>query len=225
MLATILHPHQALYKSDIHLAEKGCQNGWVASTTKLIAKFHLIWLSYVKTLGISAHLEKATTSFATKCWVVSGSAARVRTGAFGRGCQVAAGTCSAVLTAIGQTILLETEVDPIKSEVTHTLLYPIGVMFDGWRKVDPSTMKKLPIEVDIPEHLISKAYAGKSSHQLATVYLTLIAFYCLLRVSEYTCKRTRNELEHTVQFWLMDVIFFKQDKSNQLCQVQWDASA
>ena len=73
-------------------------------------------------------------------------------------------------------------------------------MLDGWRKVDPSTIKKLTIEVDILKLLVNKAYTGKSSHQQATADLMLVAFYYMMPVGEYTCKRTRNRMKKTAQF-------------------------
>ena len=86
MLVTILHPYQACYEGDSHLADEGYQNGRVASTTKRKSKFHLDWLGYIEPLRISAHLEKAITSFTGgKVQAISGFAARVRTGAFGQG--------------------------------------------------------------------------------------------------------------------------------------------
>ena len=53
-------------------------------------------------------------------------------------------------------------------------------MMDGWKKMDPKTMKKLPIEVDIPEFLMKMASRGESEGQEATADLTLIDFYYLL---------------------------------------------
>ena len=60
-------------------------------------------------------------------------------------------------------------------------------------------MKKLPVEVDIPELLVDKAAKpGASEEQKAITDLTLVAFYYLLRVGEYTCKRRRNNDKQTV---------------------------
>ena len=43
--------------------------------------------------------------------------------------------------------------------------------------------------------------------------LTMVAFYYLLRVGEYTIKGTRNETKQTVQFKLEDVTFFKKNST------------
>jgi hypothetical protein len=90
-------------------------------------------------------------------------------------------------------------------------------MLDGWRKVDPPTLKMLPVEADIPEYL-----ATLGSHPSASILdqaigdLTLIAFYYLLRIGEYTCKATRNESKQTVQFKMEDLTFFKTNKLGEL---------
>lgn len=82
-------------------------------------------------------------------------------------------------------------------------------MMDGWRKHDPPTSKKLPVEADVPEYLCR---VGASPHatelECAVGDLTVIAFYYLLRVGEYTCKSARNNSKQTVQFKAEDATFF-----------------
>ena len=92
-------------------------------------------------------------------------------------------------------------------------------MLDGWRKGDPPTAKKLPIEADVPDYVCRVGTApGASALEAAVGDLVVIAFYYLLRVGEYTCKGTRNQSKQTVQFKLEDVTFFRyqQDKLQQL---------
>ena len=68
-------------------------------------------------------------------------------------------------------------------------------MLDGWRKTDGPILKKLPVEADIPEYLVKLGLQlGVSAVDKAVGDLALIAFYCLLQISEYTVKSTRNEL-------------------------------
>ncbi len=62
-------------------------------------------------------------------------------------------------------------------------------MLDGYRKVDPETQKKLPVQSDIPELLVETAYASITpERQQAMADLTMIAFYYLLWVGEYMVK-------------------------------------
>jgi hypothetical protein len=74
-------------------------------------------------------------------------------------------------------------------------------MLEGWRKNDPMTIKKLPVEADVPEFL-SQIGTLHNANQLdkAIGDLALIAFYYLLRVGEYTVKNSRNHEKQTVQF-------------------------
>lgn len=87
------------------------------------------------------------------------------------------------------------------------------MLLEGWRKKDEPVMKKLPVEVDVPEYLVKLGLVpGASGLVRATGDLALIAFYYLLRVGEYTTKGSRNESKQTVQFRMRDVVFFVLDE-------------
>jgi hypothetical protein len=97
-------------------------------------------------------------------------------------------------------------------------------MMDGWRKADPPTIKKLPVEADVPEFLADIGrQAGATALQQAVGDLTLIAFYYLLRIGEYTGKPSRSETKQTEQFKLRDVTFFRRDKNGRLRQLPKNA--
>ena len=99
-------------------------------------------------------------------------------------------------------------------------------MLDGWKKEDPPTMKKLPIEANIPEYLVGRSMEPDvCERRKAIADLTLIAFYYLLRVGEYTCRTKRNNDKQTVQFRIQDVTFFKRNKEGRLKQMPCKASA
>ena len=84
-------------------------------------------------------------------------------------------------------------------------------MLDGYRKVDPPTRKKLPVQSDVVELLVDAAYdQGSSLGQQAVADLTLIAFYYLLRIGEYMIKGSRNNIKQTVQFKYEDVSFLQE---------------
>ena len=124
---------------------------------------------------------------------------------------------ASALTAIGQTIALEHAVNPIKIAGSDKLLPRLQQMLDGWAKSDPPTLKQLPVEADIPEYIASLAQSPVSTAlDQAIGDLALIAFYYLLRIGEYTCKRSRNESKQTVQFKFEDVTFFKRSKTGNL---------
>jgi len=86
-------------------------------------------------------------------------------------------------------------------------------MIEGYAKDDPPTRKMLPLETDVPELLIEMGYSKSgTAHTQAVEDLTLIAFYYLFRIGEYTVKSKRNNKKQTVQFKLEDVTFYKKNK-------------
>jgi hypothetical protein len=90
-------------------------------------------------------------------------------------------------------------------------------MYDGWRKKDPATTKQLPVEADVPELLADRGRGASATEQERAVGdLTLIAFYYLLRIGEYTIKGKRNETKQMVQFKREDITFFKKNRLGQL---------
>ena len=98
-------------------------------------------------------------------------------------------------------------------------------MLDGYRKVDPPTRKKLPVQADVVELLVDAAYQhGSKPGQQATADLSMIAFYYLLRVGEYTIKDKRNNTKQTVQFKFEDVSFYKKNSRGNLRYLPRDAS-
>ena len=105
---------------------------------------------------------------------------------------------------------LDTGVNPLKVMGSTKFLPQIEVMLDRRKKEYPPTMKKLSIEVNIPEYLVKMA-ADKDTReaQKAIVDLTLIAFYYLLQVAEYTCRERHNDETQTVQFRFKDVTSFR----------------
>ena len=109
------------------------------------------------------------------------------------------------------------EVDPTKRIGSEKRAPRLQQTLDGWRKGDPPTQKKLPVEVDVPEFLAALGLADDSTEQVKAVGdQALIAYYYLLRVGEYTVKGSRNESKQTVQFKMEDVTFFKKNSLGQL---------
>jgi hypothetical protein len=97
-------------------------------------------------------------------------------------------------------------------------------MLDGYRTVNPATQKKLPMQSNVPELLVKTAYASVTpERQRATADLTMIAFYYLLWVGEYTVKGSQNSTKQTVQFKYKDVSFFKKKTPGQLRCLPRDA--
>ena len=85
-------------------------------------------------------------------------------------------------------------------------------------------MKKLPVEVDVPELLATAGRSTSSILLIAIGDLCLLAYYYLLRVGEYTIKGSRNDSKQTQQFKVEDATFFKKDEQGKLSQLPWNAS-
>ena len=79
-------------------------------------------------------------------------------------------------------------------------------------------MKKLLVEVDIPELLGNLGEKSDATDFVRAMSdSVLIAFYFLLRVGDYTVKCNRNESKQTKQFKLEDCTFFSVNALGQ----QW----
>jgi hypothetical protein len=107
--------------------------------------------------------------------------------------------------------------NPTKVLGSEKFLPALQIMVEGYTKDDPPTRKMLPIESDVPELLVDLGYSTSGTSHTQTVGdLTLIAFYYLLRIGEYTVKSKRGNTKQTVQLKLEDVTFFKTAKVGQL---------
>ena len=108
---------------------------------------------------------------------------------------------------------MATGVNPTKLHGSDKLIPRLTQILEGWKKEDPPTLKKLPVEVDIPEYIASLGNNITATElDRAVGDLTLIAFYYLLRVGEYTTKAKRPGSKQTIQCKLEDITFFGHDK-------------
>ena len=64
-------------------------------------------------------------------------------------------------------------------------------MIDGFAKEDPPTRKMLPVESDVPKLLVEMGEGTARTRAVGD--LSLIAFYYLLRIGEYTVKGKRKK--------------------------------
>jgi hypothetical protein len=150
----------------------------------------------------------------TNVHVLTGFVARVCKGLYGRGKRVQTGTVVGALTAVGQEIALACGETPTKVTGSKKLLPRLQQIYDGWRKEDPPTTKQLPVEANVPELLAEKGRNGSVMElERAIGGLSLIAFYYLLHIGEYTVKGTRNITKQTIQFKYEDITFFKKKSS------------
>lgn len=201
------------YKGDFRLADAGFHNGQVEATTKTRATHWANWTAYV-----DPYLEGIPSTRRARC--LSGFMARIQQGGYGCGRMVKGNTVSTALMAIGKEIALVCNVNPLKIGGSEKLLPQLAQVLDGWRKEDGPAMKKLPVKADVPEYLVKCGLQpGASDLDKAVGDLTIMAFYYLLRIGEYTIKSSRNDSKQTVQFRMCEVTFFKKVTHGALQQL------
>ena len=187
------------YVRDFCTVDEGYYLGRVAATTKNWQTHWKKWTAYIQPLGLDPYLQKV--QYTTRVCVLTRFAARVWHGYYGRGKRVVVGTVAGALPAVGQEIALTCVNNPTKVMGSDKLLPCLSQIYDGWQKEDPPTTKQLPLEADVSKLLAVRGRAASvSTLDQAIGDLTLIAFYYLLRIGEYTVKRKRNEAKQTVQF-------------------------
>jgi hypothetical protein len=203
---TIRHRHD--YARDFCTADEGYYAGQVAATTQNRETHWANWTTYVQPLGLDPFLQGVR--YTTKVRVLTGFAARVCRGLYGQGKRVHTGTVVGALTAVGQDITPVCDKNPTKVTGSKKFLPRLQQIYDGWQKEDPPTTKQLPVEANVPELLAEKG-CNRSATELerAIGYLSLIAFYYLLRIREYTVKSMHNKTKKNVQFKYEDISFFK----------------
>ena len=213
-------------QSSFRIADAAYVAGRVASTTKSRKTHWTRWCTYVKALGVDPLLQGLT--FKQRIRSLSGFAGVVREGYFNSGhIQVRATTVSSALTAVGKACALDSGIDPTKCENSEKFLPRLQQMLDGMRKVDPPTTKELPVEVDVPEWLVQTALKSTATEcDKAVADLTMIAFYYLLRVGEYTNKGRGQQdasTTQTQQFKLKDIALFGTNSLGKLYRISPNA--
>ena len=214
-----LLPVSKNYITDLlRIADRGFRNGRVAATSKARKAYWRKWCLHCQLVQVDPQLQGI--SFDDKCNTALSFAAAIRTGRYGGGRQVRAGTVSSALAAVNTTIALAIDRQPLKVQGGKEFIPVLAQTLAGWKREDPPTQKKMPVEADVPEFLADVG-RQKGSNELAKAVgdLSMMAFYFLLRVGEYTVKGTRDESKQTVQFRIKDVTFFKKDSRGTLKQL------
>ena len=196
--------------------------GRMAGTAKNRQSYWDHWNAYVHPLGMDAYLQDGM--YTDRVRMLTGFAARVQQGSYGRGQRVQASTVSAAIMAVGQAIALACGNNPTKLMGTEKLIPRLQQALDGWRKYDPPTKKQLPVEADVPELLVRwGSQPAATALEQAVGDLTMIAFFYLLQIGEYTVKGKREETKQTIQFKMEDITFFKCNAAGELRCISRDS--
>jgi hypothetical protein len=147
-------------------------------------------------MGMDPYLQQVPFTKSVRCF--TGFAARNRIRYYGKGRQVQSSTVTSATTAIGQTISLACNNNPTKIAGSDKFIPMIQVMIDGYITANPPTKKMLPFKADVPKLLVKMGYDKSGlAHSQVVGDLSLIAFYYLLCIGEYTVKGKQNESKQT----------------------------
>ena len=203
------------FTRDVIAAGHAIDSGVVAQTTRTREKYWRHWCRYAAAIEINPLLQE--TDPLIRDVVLTAFAARVRTGHYGRGRQITVQGVTDALAAISKTIELAGLKSPVYRYFNKYNLQ-IERCVEGMRREDPPAVPQLALPVAVPTHMAVAAQNSDSHEEQAIGDLSLVGFYYLLRVGEYTRTRftkingRRVRATRTVQFCVKDVGFFKDNK-------------
>ena len=178
-------------------------------------KYWSHWIQYTGAFLQDKFLKDCTTR--QRNIIVTAFAARVRTGHYGRGHEIKVKSVKDALSAVSKTFQLAGESSPVY-QANETYTIPVARLVEGYRREDPPPVPQLALPIIVPEELLKRGKESKNTTTQAIGDLTLIAFYYLLRVGEYTKPRMvtvngkTKRATRTKQFRVEDIGFFKNDK-------------
>ena len=240
-MANVPAEYKDILKNLSLAADAGIRNSRLEETSRVSDKYWRHWVKLARIMELDPYLDPRAVSYNERVRALTIFGAAVRQGLYGNGKQTASGTVSTAISAIGQEIAMAggSDFNPVKISGTDKFLHPIDRMLKGFKNDDPATVKKLPIEVDVAEYLVDGAADEvATARERRVADLTLVAFYYLLRVGEYTSRyrnskerptkstsRRKRRKKKTVNFRVSDVTFFKKDGGGRLRQLPPNASA
>ena len=124
------------YARDFRLADDAFYSGRLEATSRGREKYWNHWQKYSAPVGVDPYLQG--TNFQKRIRLLSGFAARVRTGYYGNGKQVKNCTVSSAITAVGQTITLACDSNPTKVVGSECLLPRLQIMLDRYQLSNPN---------------------------------------------------------------------------------------
>ena len=109
------------------------------STQKCRETCWKFWCSFVRPLGVEPWIQGAM--YQQRIFCLTGFAACVILGRYGRGKQVIIGTVSGALSTVGTTVDLAYEGNTAKAQGGKYLVPRLAQTMEGWRKEDQPTKK------------------------------------------------------------------------------------
>jgi hypothetical protein len=200
---------------DIMSAWEGINNGVVDQNAKTREKYWLDWTAYTAAFNKDPYMHSLPEN--QQLLLITAFAARVRTGHFGLGNTVRVQSVRNALSAISKTFQLVGLPSPVL-QAQGAYKIPVGRLVEGYKRLDPPSVPQLAVPIKVPKEVHRAGYSTESPRLRAIGDLTILAFYYLLRVGEYTKPRFvqtetgTKRATRTVQFRVADIGFFKRNK-------------
>ena len=155
----------------------------MASSTKTRRKYWNAWVQYTNYIEQSPYQDKCIDDSIV---ALTGFAARVHSGVYGRSRQVGVQTVTDALGGMVTTFKLVDKSSPIHIE-SGRYIHPLQRQIKAYRREDPPPKPQLVLHVTVAEKMMPSGCLPKARPiEAATGELGLVAFYYLLRVGEYT---------------------------------------
>ena len=209
-------PHCTGFLRDCFSAWGAAANGVTPKTHASWQKYWGHWVQYATRAGIDPFLGPTVAPIERD--IVTGAfAARVRSGSYGLGHRVKAGSVTDALSAISKTIELAGRPSQLyRSDGKYQLF--IERVVEGFCRNDPPTVPQLAVPVVVAHSAFGTFASSPSPSVRRTSCLVIVAFYFLLRVGEYIKPRRvrRNgkmvPATRTCQFTVGNVGFFREGR-------------
>ena len=172
-MARIQAVYRPEFETDQRAAWKSIHDGVVVSSTKTRRKYWDAWVQYTHYMDQSAYQDQCGDDSIV---ALTGFAARVRSGAYGRRRQVGVQTVTDALGAIATTFKLAGKAPPTNIEAGRYIL-PLQRQIEAYRRDDPPLTPQLALPVKVAEETMSSGCLPKATPiDAATSELGLTAF-------------------------------------------------
>ena len=176
-MARVQGPGKVGVACDLLLAWRTIADGVTAQTSKTRQKYWKHWTEYCHQCTTDPYLDELSSC--ERAVLITAFAARVRTGAYGRGDQVGVQTVTKALAAISKTCQLVGKQSPV-TQTEGKYILPVERIVEGFKRQDPPAIPQMAVPIDVPEAALALAYAVGTNRTEAVGDLTIVAFYYLL---------------------------------------------
>ena len=147
LLDRIQGPGKHQFACDFLLAWRAVANGTIVQNQTTRQKYWSRWSEYCSSFRIDPFLQETTKL--EQIVLTTGFAARVRTGAYGRGDKIKVQSVTEALAAISKTIELAGQPSPLYKALNEYIL-PLERLVEGFRREDPPSIPQLAVPISVP---------------------------------------------------------------------------